>query len=189
VKGVQTGILDDVRAGLGDKQQAAIDYGVGALVSGATRFVFGREVVEASLTAFAEAPESFPDYLDVPARPEKFDDESSRGLEALENAAKAVGVRVNTGAAAVGGAEGIRTPGLLMASETKSETTTVRPTADQRGTGHVRLRGAAREQGLTLTQGQGQGCRLVSGPPRSKPSRSAYSSSPTATSRCSRASI
>ncbi len=102
VKGVQTGILDDVRAGLGDKQQAAVDYGVGALVSGATRFVFGREVVEASLTAFAEAPESFPDYLDVPVRPEKLDDESSRGLEALENAAKAVGVRVNTGAAAVG---------------------------------------------------------------------------------------
>lgn len=102
VKGVQTGVLEDVRAGLGDKQQAAVEYGVGALVGGVTRFVFGREVVEASLTAFAEAPKSFPDYLDVPARTEKFDDESSRGLEALENAAKAVGAGVGAGAAAVG---------------------------------------------------------------------------------------
>ena len=102
VKGVQTGALEDLRAGLGDKQQAAVEYGVGALVGGATRFVFGREVVDASQTAFAEAPTAFPEYLDVLAKPEKIDDESNRALEALEDAAKVVGARMSTGAAAVG---------------------------------------------------------------------------------------
>lgn len=34
VRGVQTGVLEDIRTGLGDKQQAAVEYGVGALVGG-----------------------------------------------------------------------------------------------------------------------------------------------------------
>ena len=67
VRGVQTGVLEDVRAGLGDKRQAAVEYGVGALVGGATRFVFGREVVDAARSAFAEPPAAFPRHLDVPS--------------------------------------------------------------------------------------------------------------------------
>jgi len=103
VRGLQTGVLDDVRAGLGDKQQAAVDFGASAMVSGAAKFVFGRRVVEASKTAFDEAPRSFPEYLDVPAKAEKLDvGQSNRALEALEEAANAVGTRVSAGATAVG---------------------------------------------------------------------------------------
>lgn len=103
LRGVQTGVLDDVRAGLGDKQQAAVDYGASALVNGATKFVFGRRVVEASKTAFARAPETFPAYLDVPPKDEKVDDgHPNRALEALEDAANAVSTRVSAGATAVG---------------------------------------------------------------------------------------
>jgi hypothetical protein len=103
VRGVQTGVLDDVRAGLGDKQQAAVDYGASALVNGATKFVFGRRVIEASKTAFAQAPETFPAYLDVPPKDEKVDDgHPNRALEALEDAANAVSTRVSAGATAVG---------------------------------------------------------------------------------------
>jgi hypothetical protein len=40
VRGVATGVLEYVRAGLGDKQQEAAQYGVRALVGGTTRFVF-----------------------------------------------------------------------------------------------------------------------------------------------------
>lgn len=101
VRGVQTGALEDVRAGLDGKQQALVEYGVGAVVGGVTRFVFGREVVNAAQSAFAEAPSDFPHYLDVPAKPEK-DDEPNRALEALEEAAKSVGSGVSTGAHAVG---------------------------------------------------------------------------------------
>lgn len=102
VRGVATGVLEDVRAGLGDKQQEAAEYGVGALVGGATRFVFGRQVVDAARSAFPEAPSGFPGHLDVPSKPEKADDEPNRALEALEDAAKAVGSGVSSGAAAVG---------------------------------------------------------------------------------------
>jgi hypothetical protein len=102
VRGVQTGLLEDVRGGLDGKQQTAVEYGVGALVGGATRFVFGRDVVDASRTGFAQAPEVFPDYLEVPTRPEQVDDEPNRALEALEDAAKTIGASVSNGAAAVG---------------------------------------------------------------------------------------
>jgi hypothetical protein len=102
VRGVQTGVLEDIRGGLDGRQQAAVEYGVGALVGGITRFVFGREVVDAAQSAFSDAPDTFPAYLDVPAKPEKADDEPSRALEALEDAAKAVGAGVSTGAVAVG---------------------------------------------------------------------------------------
>ena len=102
VRGVQTGVLEDIRGGLDGKKQAAVDYGVGALVGGITRFVFGRDVVDAAQSAFPGAPGTFPAYLDVPAKPETADDEPSRALEALEDAAKAVGAGVSTGAVAVG---------------------------------------------------------------------------------------
>jgi len=102
VRGVQTGVLEDIRGGLGGRQQAAVEYGVGALVGGITRFVFGREVVDAAQSAFPDAPGTFPTYLDVPAKPEKADNEPNRALEALEDAAKAVGAGVSTGAVAVG---------------------------------------------------------------------------------------
>jgi hypothetical protein len=102
VRGVQTGALEDIRGELNGRRQAAIDYGVGALVGGITRFVFGREVVNAAHSAFSDAPDTFPAYLDVPARPEKADNEPNRALEALQDAAKAVGAGVSTGRAAVG---------------------------------------------------------------------------------------
>src|SRR5665648_1192810 len=101
-QGLQTGALEDVRAGLDDKQRATVEYGVGALVGGTTRFVFGRDVVGGARSAFAQVPAELPDHLDIPAKPEKVDDEPNRALEALEAAAKAVGAGVSTGAAAVG---------------------------------------------------------------------------------------
>lgn len=102
VRGVQTGVLEDIRGGLDGRQQEAVDYGVGALVGGITRFVFGREVVDAARSAFSDVRDTFPAYLDVPVKPEKADDEPNRALEALEDAAKAVGAGVSTGAVAVG---------------------------------------------------------------------------------------
>ena len=85
-----------------ENEVMAASYGAGALVGGITRFVFGREVVDAAQSAFSEAPDTFPARLDVPAKPEKPDDEPNRALEALEDAAKAVGAGVSTGAVAVG---------------------------------------------------------------------------------------
>lgn len=102
VRGVETGVLEDIRGGLDGRQQAAVEYGAGAVVGGIARFVFGREVVHAAQSAFPDAPDTFPAYLDVPAKPEKADDEPNRALEALEDAAKAVGGGVSAGAAAVG---------------------------------------------------------------------------------------
>jgi hypothetical protein len=101
VRGMQTGVLENLR-GLDGRQQAAVEYGVGALVGGITRFVFGREVVDAAQSAFPDAPDTFPAYLEVPAKPEKRDNEPNRALEALEDAAKAVGAGVSTGAVAAG---------------------------------------------------------------------------------------
>ena len=80
VRGVQTGVLEDIRGGLDGRQQAAVEYGVGALVGGITRFVFGREVVDAAQSAFPDAPDTFPAYLDVPAKPEKADNDPNRAL-------------------------------------------------------------------------------------------------------------
>jgi hypothetical protein len=102
VRGVQTGVLEDIRVEPGGKKQAAVEYGVGALVDGIARFVFGREVVSAARSAFSDAPDTFPAYLDVPTKPEKADTEPNRALEALDDAAKAVGAGVSTGAVAVG---------------------------------------------------------------------------------------
>ena len=102
VRGVQTGALEDVRVGLDGKKQATVEYGVGALVGGVTRFVFGREVVDAARSAFAPAPPEFPPSLQIPSTPEKIPGESNRALEALQDAAKTVGVGLSNRAAAVG---------------------------------------------------------------------------------------
>lgn len=94
VRGIQTGRLENVRAGLGAKRQAAFEYGVGAVVGGVTRFVFGREVVDAAHEAFDEAPAGFPEHLAVGGR-EK-DDEPNRALAALQGAARSTGSWLGT---------------------------------------------------------------------------------------------
>jgi Tfp pilus assembly protein PilE len=115
VRTMETGELDTVRQNLSGKQQATIEYGVGALAGGVTRFVFGREVVTAARAAFAEAPDTFPEHLAIPVEPEAEDGDAdqNRALAAMEDAAKmtgnwiagtasTVGGGVATGAAAVG---------------------------------------------------------------------------------------
>ena len=102
VRGVQTGVLENIPSELDGKPRVAVEYGVGALVGGITRFVFGREVVDAARSAFSDAPDTFPAHLDVPAKPEKADSDPNRALEALEDAAKTVGAGVSTHAVAVG---------------------------------------------------------------------------------------
>ncbi|MFC0030159.1 hypothetical protein ACFFMM_11575 [Micromonospora chaiyaphumensis] len=103
VRTVQTGRLETVRSGLNGKQQAAVEYGVGAVAGGVARFVFGREVVEAARTAFAEAPPEFPDHLTVPINvtAEEEEDEPNPALVALEDAAKATGTWVANAAVTV----------------------------------------------------------------------------------------
>ncbi|WP_394551730.1 hypothetical protein ACDF64_12755 [Agromyces sp. MMS24-JH15] len=107
VRTIQTGQLDSVRENLSGKQQAAIEYGVGALAGGVTRFVFGRDVIEASRAAFAEAPAEFPRHLAVPvkATPDDGDHdvEPNRALAALEEAAKSTGNWFAGTASTVGG--------------------------------------------------------------------------------------
>lgn len=95
VRTVQTGQLNTVRTALNDKQKNAVEYGAGALVGGVTRFMFGADVVKASRTAFAEAPEEFPPHLsdDFLAQLEE-DHEPNRALVALEEAAKGTGAWV-----------------------------------------------------------------------------------------------
>jgi hypothetical protein len=106
VRTIQTGQLDDVRQNLGEKQQAVIEYGVGALAGGVTRFVFGREVIQAARDAFAEAPGEFPAHLELPLNAKADgdgDDEPSAATAALEDAAKATGTWIAGAAGAVGG--------------------------------------------------------------------------------------
>ena len=103
VRGVQTGQLEGVRAGLGAKKQAAVEYGVGALVGGVNRFVFGREVVNAAHEAFADAPAQFPSHLaiEVKEKPEK-DDEPNRALIALQDAARSTASWMGDSAHSIG---------------------------------------------------------------------------------------
>lgn len=107
VKTIQTGQLDDVRENLNGKRQAAIEYGVGALVGGVTRFVFGRDVIEAARAAFPQAPIAFPSHLHVPAKAKRgtlrTKAEPNRALAALEEAAKSTGMRIAGTANTVGG--------------------------------------------------------------------------------------
>ncbi len=106
VRTIQTGQLDTLRPNLSGKQQAAIEYGVGAVAGGVTRFVFGREVVDAARVAFADAPEVFPAHLAiaVKAKPEadEVEAEPNRALAALEDAAKATANWISGAAGAVG---------------------------------------------------------------------------------------
>ncbi|MBC7596751.1 MAG: hypothetical protein H7288_22975 [Kineosporiaceae bacterium] len=122
VQTIQTGQLDTVRMGLTGKQQTAVEYGVGALAGGVTRFVFGRDVVNASRTAFADAPDAFPAHLDIPVKAKtEVDDqdiEPNRALAALEDAAKVTGSWVVDTASTVGGgvASGAAAVGTGVAS-------------------------------------------------------------------------
>ena len=88
VRTVQTGQLDTMRSGLSDGQQSIVEYGVGAVAGGMTRFVFGREVVSAARVAFAEAPEDFPPHLAAESPLAGDDDETNRAFAALDDAAK-----------------------------------------------------------------------------------------------------
>lgn len=122
VRTMHTGQLDTVRENLSQKQQATIEYGVGALAGGVTRFVFGRDVIVAARAAFADAPDVFPAHLAVTAKtkPDTDDgeDESNRALAALEDAAKATGNWISDTASTVGGgvATGAVAVGTGMAS-------------------------------------------------------------------------
>ena len=105
VRTIETGELDTVRQNLSGKQQATIEYGVGAIAGGVTRFVFGREVVTAARAAFAEAPDTFPEHLAIPAGPDSEDGDAdqNRALAALEDAAKLTGSWISGTASTVGG--------------------------------------------------------------------------------------
>jgi len=104
VRGVQTGSIEGIRSTLDGKQQAAVEYGVGALVGGVTRFVFGRDVVDATRSAFAAAPLSFPNHLapEAVTDSDKEVGDHNRALGALEDAARTVGAGVTVGATVVG---------------------------------------------------------------------------------------
>ena len=107
VRTMETGQLDVVRENLSGKQQATIEYGVGALAGGVTRFVFGREVVMAARAAFADAPDMFPEHLAVNAKDdlnsEDSEFEQNRALAAMEDAAKLTGNWIAGTATTVGG--------------------------------------------------------------------------------------
>lgn len=94
VRTLQTGQLETVRSTLKGKQQEAIEYGVGAIAGGATRFLFGGEVVEASRLAFADAPEEFPEHLSDAHLRDEEENEPSRAFMAMETAARSTGTWV-----------------------------------------------------------------------------------------------
>lgn len=103
VQSIQGGKLEDLRGRLGKRGQTAVELSAGAVLSSASRFVFGREVVVAAQGAFPPAPDAFPDHLavEVKEKPDK-GDEPSRALLALESAAQATGGWVGGAATAVG---------------------------------------------------------------------------------------
>lgn len=107
VRTIQTGQLDTVRETLSGKQQSAIEYGVGALTGGVSRFVFGRDVVEAARAAFPDAPDEFPAHLALHEKAKDDSDdrevEPNRALAALEEAAKSTGSWISDTAGTVGG--------------------------------------------------------------------------------------
>jgi hypothetical protein len=106
VRTIQMGQLEDVRATLTGKQQATIEYGVGAVTGGVERFVFGRDVIASSRIAFPDPPEAFPAHLTLTAKAESeandVEAEPNRALAALEDAAKATGSWIGDTAGAVG---------------------------------------------------------------------------------------
>lgn len=88
------------RSHLNQRQGKALDVGSEAFTSGARRFVFGRAVVQSAREAFGDAPDDFPAYLAVPEH--VAEEEPSRGLAALERAARSVGDTAGTRAQAFG---------------------------------------------------------------------------------------
>jgi hypothetical protein len=127
VRTIQTGQLDTVRANLSGKQQAAIEYGVGALAGGVTRFVFGRDVIDAARAAFPAAPDVFPAHLavHVKAKPDADDPEAepNRALAALEEAAKSTGTWIADTASTVG--EGVAMGAVAVGTGVASAADTV----------------------------------------------------------------
>lgn len=127
IRTMQTGQLDTVRENLSGKQQATIEYGVGALAGGVARFVFGRDVIIAARAAFADAPEMFPAHLAVnsKANPDEDDSEAepNRALAALEDAAKATGNWITGAASTVGG--GVATGASAVGTGVVSAASTV----------------------------------------------------------------
>ncbi|MDP9695364.1 UNVERIFIED_ORG: Tfp pilus assembly protein PilE [Arthrobacter globiformis] len=117
VRTIQTGQLDTVRETLSGKQQSAVEYGVGALTGGVSRFVFGRDVVLAARTAFPEVPAEFPEHLALQDKTSDADDresEPNRALAALEDAAKSTGSWITDTASTVG--EGVATGASAVGS-------------------------------------------------------------------------
>jgi len=127
VRTMQTGQLDAVRENLSGKQQATIEYGVGALAGGVTRFVFGRDVIVAARAAFADAPDEFPTHLAVVVEgsPEEEDREveQNRALAAMEDAAKVTGTWIAGTASTVGG--GVATSAVAVGTGVASAADTV----------------------------------------------------------------
>jgi hypothetical protein len=127
VRTMQTGQLDTVRENLSEKQQATIEYGVGALAGGVTRFVFGRDVILSARAAFADAPDVFPAHLalNMKAKPNADDREvePNRALAALEDAAKVTGNWITGTASSVGG--GVATGALTVGTGVASAAGTV----------------------------------------------------------------
>ncbi len=68
----------------------AIPFGVGAVIGGVGSFTFGRDVVKAARSAFAEKPDSFPEWLLDYAKPAREDAPPSRAALALDAAASNV---------------------------------------------------------------------------------------------------
>jgi len=117
VRTIQTGQLDTVRETLSGKQQSAVEYGVGALTGGVSRFVFGRDVVLAARAAFPEVPAEFPEHLALQDKTSDADDresEPNRALAALEDAAKSTGSWITETASTVG--EGVATSASAVGS-------------------------------------------------------------------------
>jgi hypothetical protein len=135
VRTIQTGQLDTTRVTLNGKQRTAIEYGVGALAGGVTRFVFGRDVIRAARAAFAEPPQSFPLHLDLPTKAEASGSKSKRALVALEGTAKATGKKLGDSASAAGHgvANGALAVGASVASASETVTRPFRTSVDQNG--------------------------------------------------------
>jgi hypothetical protein len=100
------------------------------LAGGVTRFVFGRDVIEAARAAFADAPDEFPPRLTiyVEAKPDadESDAGSNRALAALEDAAKSTGNWIADTASTVGG--GVATSAVAVgAGATTAANTMTRP--------------------------------------------------------------
>ncbi|BCY10751.1 hypothetical protein [Actinoplanes sp. L3-i22] len=105
MRGMQTGKLEDVRTGLGAKQQALVEYSAGAVAGGVTRFTFGREVIEAAREAFADAPEQFPAHLELREKTEE-ELEPNRALAAMQDAARSTGNWLGGSAQTIGSGVG-----------------------------------------------------------------------------------